>query len=182
MMTFNVEFHTEHALLHFVKTALADFPRPLPRAPFFPHVGVGAAAVLACHAAIEAIANRLLERDGRLRHYDELRLKSKLDTLAELDGRKLNWGELPWQEITRLIRLRNWLAHNKEIQVGLVAEGGERVGKPPRIDPESEFDEGSVRSFYNAVRNAGLQLSRDTPWDEEFKYLQREQYEPLLFG
>jgi hypothetical protein len=137
--------------------------------------------------ALEAIVNRLLEDQGRMRHWDELRLFSKIDTLVELGGSLIDWGEQPWQEIARLIRLRNWLAHNKDPLIGLSGHRGVWIvggikNRIPKLDPLKELREESVRSLYVAVREGGYRLAELVGVTDKYEYLRTERYEPVLVG
>jgi len=181
-MTFGIYFRTEHAMLWHVRYALSNYPAPASDA----YLAAGSACVLACQAALEAIVNRLLEQQGKLRHWDQLKLTAKIDTLADFGGQQVVWGAQPWQEITRLIRTRNWLTHSKSTYIGLIGSAGEWVvdaaGRLPKLNPEDELREDSIRRFYNAVREAGLLLSSATDAEAEFAFLTSEKYEPVIAG
>lgn len=184
-MTFGIYFQTEHAMLWHVRYSLPTYPSGAGKPPYA-YVAAGAACVLACQAALEAIVNNLLQRQTKLRHWDELKLKSKIDTLADLGGIAVDWGKNPWQEITRLIRIRNWLTHNKESYIGLIGAFGDwvvdDVNKIPRLDPEAELLEASIRRFYDAVRESGMLLGAAMGAEAEYEFLVSEKYEPVLVG
>lgn len=185
-MTFNVYIYPEHALLMSVKLALANYPNHREE-PFNAYIATGSSCVLSLQGALEAIINRLLETQDKIQHWDELRLASKIDTLTELQGSNINWGNKPWQEIFRLIRLRNWLAHNKDAVIGLTNSDGEWLlgglkNKIPKIDPEKELLKESISIFYDSVREAGLLLSEMVGIKEQYEYLQSEKYEPRMVG
>ena len=75
--------------------------------------------IVACATALEAKANELLAKDGRLPAYDELRLKSKVETIAYWGGAAVDWGAPPWSAVSRLLKIRNWLVHYKEAELGI---------------------------------------------------------------
>jgi hypothetical protein len=137
--------------------------------------------IVACATALEAKANELLANDGRLPAYDDLRLRSKVETIAHWAGDVVNWGAQPWNEIGRLLRIRNWLIHYREAELGLVNTRMEWVKdghhKPPRLDPIEELTMDRVAKYYRSVREAMLLLSK---WmklhDFEYQYLEKEDY------
>lgn len=181
-MTFEVHFYSEHAALLSVKEALLKYPSidEYPQR----YLAVGASCILSCHVALEAIVNTLIQRQARLTHWDSLRLLEKIDTIAELESKTIKWGEIPWQRIPALIRVRNWLAHSKRSYIGLSGLDDEWVddelNKRPKIDPEHEFKEQSVRQYYNAVRSGAFALSNMVQLEEEYDFLETENYEPLV--
>jgi len=189
-MTFTVNFFTEQAFLAFVKRSLSHPPIifDTDNSPGGDDVVVGATCAFACAAALEALVNRLHEEDGRLGYYDELRLASKIDALAQLENITIDWGHYPWQDINRLIKLRNWLAHNKQTRIGIMGAGTERewlnepYGTAPRFDPLRELEPASIKRFYNAVREAGIVLSTNSSTPSNYAFLQTEAYRPYLAG
>jgi hypothetical protein len=184
-MTFGVYFHAERALLRFVKEAV-DPGSPTGTALSPTELANGSVCVFACAAALEAMANTLLLRDGRLRHWDELRIRSKLDTLADFGATPIEWGRQPWQDIAMLIRVRNWLAHFKDPEIGLIGEGGswveDGVNRTPGIDPEAVLSKDSIRCYYDAVRSGMALLARGLGQADEFEFLVAERYDHLYVG
>jgi len=129
----------------------------------------------------------MLKNDGRMLHFDELKLTSKIETIASFSGDKIDWGVQPWQEISKLIRLRNWLAHYKDSDIGLINGDGEwivdSVNVRPKIDPERELAKISVSKYYDATRKclkilAALQNADTYLYD----FLDTENYQPILMG
>ena len=187
-MTFNVDFYAEQAFLAFVKRSVST--------EIVDHalmVQTGAVSVLACAAALEAMVNSLFKQDGRFPHFDELRLTSKIDTIGHLTGKTIDWGVQPWQDIARLIMVRNWLAHYKDPYIGLVA-GGDYIGvkggwvrddvhKPPKLDPFQELSSASVERFYIATRQGLKMLALDLGIEPSVvEFLDTENYEPFQIG
>ena len=177
-MTFEVEFHEEHAALWHVRYSLNNFPER-DKIPFA-FLAQGSACILCCASALEAIVNKIFQHSNSMSSWDELRIVSKITTLHELKGQKIDWGKEPWQDITKLIRLRNWLAHNKETYIGLSNSDGQLIGEKPKIDPEIDLDKYSVEKIYNSVRKGGLILSQIWNLESDFKFLEDEKYEPLI--
>lgn len=183
-MTFEVYFHADHALLWSVRYALSTWPDTSKNTTAY--LAAGSACVLSCSAALEAMVNQLLADYTNLRHWDEFHLKSKIDTLADLHGGQVDWGRRPWQDVTKLIRVRNWLAHHKELVVGLSGACGEWVvdsaNQAPRIDPQEVLQESSIRGFYGAVREAGVLLSAMVGDEHRGRALEDEEYDPMYAG
>lgn len=181
-MTFEVHFYAEQALLFSVKCALASYPKDDEYPQKF--LAVGASSILSCQAALEAIVNSLIQRQGRLTHWDRLSLLQKIDTIAELSGESIDWGKVQWKRVRELIKVRNWLAHSKKTYVGLSGFEDEwivdRLNKNPRVDPEIQFTEKSVREYYNSVRQVAFELSKIVQVEEEYQFLETEYYEPLV--
>ena len=143
-MTVGVTFYAERALLRFVKQSLDAHPSDLP-------VEVACVCVLASAAALEASVNSFFVNDGRLEHYDELTLLSKIETLADWSKLAVNWGHRPWQDVKQLLRIRNWLAHFKDPYIGLARSLGGWVddvaNTPPKIDPFVELSRSRIHRY-----------------------------------
>jgi hypothetical protein len=182
-VTFHVHFIAQDALLQFVRWALEEGKgKPDPD-----DEGVvrGSACVLACAAALEAAVNDLIQDTG-LSHWDELRLSSKIDTLAELQGTRIPWGHDPWQTVVTLIRVRNWLAHYKDPHIGLMGAQGEWVedssNKPPKIDPKAALGRGSVSRYFEAVVKAICCLKQLRGEVEDCTEALDQEFEPFRVG
>lgn len=186
-MTFNVEIFPEQALLWSVRRALSAYPDPTGE-PVDAYLASGSACILSMQAALEAIVNGLLIRQAAFPHWDELRLASKVDLLMHSANHSIDWGHRPWQEVIRLIRMRNWLAHNKDSHIGLINNDGEWVfggtkrRRIPVLDVPKELRYESVRSLYVAVREAGFSLATLAGFASDYEFLQTEKYEPQLVG
>ena len=182
-MTYYVDFYAEQAFLAFVKKSISMKPTDDDEM-----VQIGAVSVLACAAALEAMVNFLYKEDGRLPHFDELRLTSKIDTIAHLTHNSIDWGTQPWQDVARLITMRNWLAHYKDPNIGLLgsARGGwvdDGINKPPKIDPFQELSSPSIKHFYKATRLGLKELCSFFSIDPMFiEFLDTEDYEPFAIG
>jgi len=176
-MTFEVEFHEEHAALWHVKYSLETFPE---QAIPFAYLAQGSACILCCASALEAIVNKIFQYSSPISSWDELRILSKITTLHELKGEKIDWGKQPWQNITKLIKLRNWLSHNKEAYIGLSNSEGVWIGKAPQINPELDLDKQSIENIYNSVREGSFILAKIWALESDFDFLETEKYDPLI--
>ena len=116
--------------------------------------------------------------------WDELKLASKINVIFESQRTMVDWGAAPFQSISSLIRVRNWLAHHKEPYLGLSNSEGEWVtdsnGRSrPRIDIEKELERESIQKYYNAVRQAGISIADLYNDDYTKEWLTNEDYWPL---
>lgn len=177
-MTFYVDFYAEQAFLSFVKSQVTK------EAKF--GLEDGAVCVLSCAAAIEAILNRLFENDGRLRHYDSLRISEKIETLADFAQVKVLWGNKPWQDIGQLISVRNWLAHYKNSTIGLVNSDSQWVvddiNKKPKLEPGVVLSREYVTNYYKAVLASCQLIVTGLNQDVHFSFLADEDYELIIVG
>jgi hypothetical protein len=181
-MTFRVNFYAEQAFLSFVKKSIDN-----PSSGKDEIVENGAMCVIACVASIESFVNSLLKQDGRFRHFDELKLGSKIETLADFGGIEIDSGSQPWQHISRLIRVRNWLVHYKDSDIGLINSAGEWIiddlNKYPKIDPDIDLSILSIRKFYNSTRQILIELAKGLQIDSYFyEFLDTENYEAFQVG
>ncbi len=184
-MSIGLNIYAERAFLSFVKQSLKHFPNDT-EAFEGEQISLSSMCVLACAAALETIVNHLFEKDGRLKHYDEFRMSSKIDTLAELGMAQIAWGNQPWQDITRLIKIRNWLTHNKVSHLGTITMDGlfhTTSYQPIKWNPLDDLTPDAVQKFYDAVRTAGVILSEGLGFHIEYEYLQHEDYKhPVAAG
>jgi hypothetical protein len=179
-MTFYVHFYAEQAFLSQTKALLENTQSD--KEP-----EVAAMCILACTSAVEAFSNSLLIKAVKFRHFDELKLTSKIEQILLHGGTTPDWGIEPWQTIAHLIKIRNWLAHYKENNLGLVNGDFEWLSdgynKIPKIDPFVELNLIQARKYYDRVRNALIILAQNAGAREfEFDFLLTEQYQPLLVG
>ena len=117
-----------------------------------------------------------------------MKLRSKADVLFELKEKTIDWSKGDFQRINQLINVRNWLSHHKEPYLGLANADGywvqseERKHVVPKINILRELKKSSVQKYYQAVRNAGIEIFK--LWDYEeigLDSLVTEQYEPLIW-
>ena len=84
-MTFEIYFNAEHAFLHSVKHNLVTLSK---KNEYDMSLAIASSCVLSCSAALEAIINKMIQEQNKISHWDELRLASKVNTVAELEGKK----------------------------------------------------------------------------------------------
>lgn len=182
-MTFYVEFYAEQAFLSFVKKSLQSAEAG-DQTGFTLEIGV--VVILACTAALEATMNQLFQDDKRLQHYDSLRISEKVETLADFAKIRIDWGSQPWQDIQRLIKVRNWLAHFKETKIGLIGGEGEwikdTVNRLPKLDPDTELSFQQVRKYYNSVLGCLLLLARGLGLQNKYRFLETQEYDYYMVG
>lgn len=181
-MTFRVYFFAEQAFLSQVKLLLSTEPIDEDK-----EIETGAICVMACAAAIEAIANTLLSGYIHFGNFDELRITSKIEHIANTNGGIIKWGEAPWQNVAEIIKIRNWLAHFKDSDIGLINSEGEwlkdEYNKKPKIDPDIHLSRTKVTGYYTntlkALKILVLYCKDDL---DEFAYLETEDYQSRLVG
>jgi hypothetical protein len=183
IMTFYVEFYAEQAFLSFVKNNLQS--QELADQKGYT-LELGAVIVLSCAAALEATLNQLFQDDKRLQHYDSLRILEKAETLADFANINIDWGSQPWQEIQRLVRVRNWLAHFKEPKIGLIGGEGkwikDSINQLPKLDPDVELSLQQVKRYYDCVLGSLLLLAKGLGYQDKYRYLETQEYDYYQVG
>lgn len=179
-MTFRVHFYAEQAFLAQTKAMLADRDKKLEHQK-------SALCILACAAAIEAYCNSLLGKVIMFRHFDELRISSKIEHIQLHGGKEPSWGTEPWQTVGQLLRVRNWLAHYKDHSVGLVNGDlqwlADSSNKPPKIDPYKELTFDRAQRYYDLTRQTLILLASDAGVGiEEADFLRSEEYQIFELG
>lgn len=179
-MTFRVHFYAEQAFLARTKAMLNTGKSD-------EEPEIAALCILACASAVEAFSNSLLAKTVKFRHFDELRINSKIEQILLYGGTEPNWGMEPWQSVGKLIKSRNWLAHYKEHDIGLVNSEfkwlSDSHNKVPKIDPYEELTFNQSRTYYDQTRKALEILAQCAGAREsEFEFLRSEKYEPFLVG
>ncbi|HEY4495916.1 MAG TPA: hypothetical protein VJC04_00970 [Candidatus Paceibacterota bacterium] len=177
-MTFSFYFYPEQLLFAFVKKSL------ITQSPDRnDNLNINAACIFCCVAATEAIVNSLFIENKIIEHYDEMGLRSKIETIALIGGLTIDWDKIPWLEINHLIKIRNWLTHYKisrDKSLGLANFDG-WINKP-NIDPLHEFTKNSVEKYYNSVRGGLVILVKGVSQDHNYSFLSDEKYESFLAG
>jgi hypothetical protein len=180
-MTFRVNFFAEQAYLDFVKETLAN-----PIADSYKEIERGAVCIIATACALESIVNLLLKDYTSLRHFDDLRFRSKIETLLDLGNLPIEWDKPPLQHTAELLRLRNWLVHFKDNDIGLSNSAGEWVFDGvktfPKYNPEKQLIFANVEKLYRSVLQVGLLLSKGVNAEDVFEYLKTEDYSGFLVG
>lgn len=181
-MTFRVYFFAEQAFLSQVKFLLSIEPVDEDK-----EIELGAICVMACAAAIEAIANTLLSGYIRFEHFDELRISSKIEHIANTNSSNINWGEAPWQDVAEIIKIRNWLMHFKDSNIGLINSEGDwlkdEYNKKPKIVPDLYLSKTKATDYYKSTLKAlKLLVLHCKDKLDEFDYLESEKYQSSLIG
>ncbi|PSB53956.1 hypothetical protein [Chamaesiphon polymorphus] len=109
-MTHHVIFNASQIFLSFVKKSLESDTWTLES---------GVLCTISCASAIEAIVNELLQEDAKIIGWDELKIKSKIENIANANNQKIDWGSSHWQNADRIIKVRNYLVHFKGENLGL---------------------------------------------------------------
>ena len=149
-------------------------------------VSNAAVAIISCAAAVEAVANGLLRDALNFQYFDELKLRSKIELICESTS-KVDWGAAPWQSIDRLVRIRNWLMHFKESDIGLINSNWnwvtDDINKKPKIDPILELSNVSAAKYYNATLDAlRVLIECGKSNDTRFTSLIAEEFSSLQIG
>jgi len=176
-MTAAFEFYAEQAYLSFVKK-MSD--RGLLEKS---DIDERVVSVLACAAALEGLINRLFELQGDLKENQAFPLEQKIEILAKRSGAERNWGNSPWSNIRKLIRVRNWLAHYKESWLGLMNSESQWVPghnqEMPRFTPQNAFCTECIKKYYLSILGVISLIADGLGYADEFEYLKSEIYEPI---
>lgn len=179
-MTYSVHFCAEQAFLSQTKAMLQQ--QAVEAEP-----ETAAMCILACAAAIEATVNSLLSKTMELEGFDKKRLEEKIAYVLSHGGHPISKGTDPLQSIARLIRVRNWLAHYKDHDIGLVNSNfswlTDAHNQLPKIDPYKELSFKQATKYYEQTRKLMQLLVINAGADkEDFEYLYTEEYRPYLVG
>lgn len=180
-MTLGVYFYAEQAYLSFVKKQLgrtwADRDE---------EVEHGALCVIALACTMEAISNYLLRNHTPLRHYGDLRFRSKIDTIFDFGKQDADWSKDPLYSVGQLIAIRNWLVHYKDPWIGLLGSEEEylldSLNKLPKRDPDVELVATNIKKLYDATRQAAFSMAEGLGVADDFQFLVSENYESFLVG
>lgn len=144
-------------------------------------------AVLACAFALEAIINRIYIKTDIIRHYDQLNLQAKIQTLGDYSGVDVTYGKEPWATISDLIKTRNWLVHYKEPVGGLLGTMDDKYlrddfNKPPKRGSFSHLSDEALEKYFKAVLEGLGELVEAFGLWPEFEYLRTGDYRVRLLG
>lgn len=146
-------------------------------------IGRGAVCVVSLVAALESVVNILLKSNATFRHYDELRLASKIETIFDIGNEEFSWGEEPLQSIGELIRTRNWLVHFKEREIGLAGSEGyakDYLNRLPKIDPDVFLKANYIRRQYKSVITLSVNLAKIVGCEDLVKHIQNESFDLFI--
>lgn len=178
-MAFNMDFNADEAFLLFVAETLQSNSDARPRDDAA--LVRGAVCVLALDAAIEASASILI-KPLNVENWDRLRTKEKVDEIARSQGTTIDWGGAPWQTLTKLRRVRNWLAHFKEPYIGLFGAHGYWQGGEPKFDPNKVLGFPAVQGYFDASVQAVAMLRTIMGLPAEAERLTGGDFSPFLIG
>lgn len=179
-MTFRVHFYAEQAFLSQAKTLSESDDKEK-------GAEITALCLVACVMAIEAVCNRLLSSSLSNEEMRKLSIKDKMDMALSVQAEKINMCADPWSSIDRLIKVRNWLVHYKDYDLGLVNGDFKWIdspdGKKAEFDPFTELTLVKAKKYYRRTLEALQILVSSVEEDaSEYEYLQTEKYEPFLVG
>lgn len=181
-MTFRFYFFAEQAFLSQVKLILKK-----DHDSYESEIEAGAICAIACAAAIESIANRLISESLGLENFINNKLEEKIELIGKHNGKTIPWDTQPWQKISELIRTRNWLMHFKRNDIGLANSEMQWINdshnKPPKIDPNKNLSKVNSEKYYHSVLSASkiLALCANETLGE-FGFLESESYQSVLIG
>lgn len=181
-MTFRFYFFAEQAFLSQVKSILQR-----EHDSYESEIESGAICAIACAAAIESIANRLISESLGMEDFINNNLEEKIEIIAKHKGEKIAWGAQPWQKIAELIRTRNWLMHFKRNDIGLANSDMQWINdahnKRPKIDPDKNLSKVNSKKYYQGVLFVSkfLVLCANETLGE-FSFLESEDYQSILIG
>jgi hypothetical protein len=181
-MTFRVNFYAEQAFLSFVKKMIEKT-----ESGSEDETEVSAVCVLACAAALESGVNYIFLNYTNNTDFDKLNIKSKIEYITSSSTEKIKWSEGFWQNIILLINSRNWLAHYKESDIGLINSECKWIkddsNEIPKIDPNHVLNISNIKKYYESTRSALKFLIYTTKGDLiTHEYLDDEDYSPLIIG
>lgn len=181
-MTHHVIFSASQTALWNVKHSLASFP-PDDNGTYN-YLAIGTSCILSCSMAFESLVNEVFLDENIISHWDEFKLASKADVLFELKGKKIDWSINPFQRVSKLIKVRNWLTHHKEPYLGLTGLDlywvhSENKPKSPKVDILRELKKSSIQKYYDAVRKGGIEIATIWDYKDNLDWLTTEKYEPL---
>lgn len=187
-MTFRVNFYADQAFFSMVKRILENGQQynKEQRMDFEPEES--ATAILICHSACEAFLN-IFANDIPMIDFKEYEKKSIIDKIEILycnNNKKANWSIQPLQDIKNLNKVRNWLTHFKNSDIGLINSMGQWVidefNKRPRIDDGKELNFKKVGKYYLNVRKALFHIAKLYDKESSFDYLKTENFNSYLIG
>lgn len=187
-MTFRVNFYADQALLSMVKRILKNAKNYNKEAKMDFEPEETATSIIICHSACEAFLN-IFATQIELNNFQEYEKKSILDKIEILyrhKNQRADWSKLPLQDIRTLDKIRNWLTHFKDSDIGLINSMGQwisdEVNKKPKVDDYIELKYTKVERIYKNIRIALLDITRFYEVEEYFEYLETENYNSYLIG
>ena len=153
-----------------------------------------AVGIVFCAFAMEALVNKFLKKiDEDIFWENERRsIKDKLKILKKEIKLPVDFGRKPWKDVQELNDARNWMAHHKYPEPGLIGSEGyvsdctQNTGAPcnivPDFAPHKTLTLNSLVKYYNAVLQCAKEIASMLNAKDEFEFLWNERYEPFLYG
>ncbi|MFB0947846.1 MAG: hypothetical protein QMB24_17125 [Spirosomataceae bacterium] len=187
-MTFRVHFFADQAFFSMIKKLLDDSPKHSVEQKFESEIQETATCIIICHSACEAFLN-ILFNFLSLDNFEDFERKSIIDKaniLYEIKGQSVDWSKNPLQDMRQLEKVRNWLTHFKDANVGLINSMGhwvvDKVNKRPKINDYQELKFSRVQRYYDNCREILYELCTIYGVEEDFEYLESEEYQCYLVG
>lgn len=150
--------------------------------------------IVYCGFAFEAILNIMLRTYDQDLFIAKQRdcIKDKLKLLKKEIGISFDRSNEPWNSIIELVDARNWLAHYKYQDPGLVGSEGyaktvdTKTGKiydtEPIYAPKKTLTKENLIRYYNSVLIGSREIAEKMGVKNEFMFLWNEEYEPIIYG
>ena len=179
-MTHYVIFDASQVFLSFVKKSLDSEQWSIES---------GVLCTISCASAIEAIVNEILQEDSRIKGWDELKIKSKINNIASFNNQEIDWGSNHWQSIDCIIKVRNHLVHFKGENLGLfgtpqiedmisnliLMKQKDRKLNPPSI--KYDFSKKMIEKYYKSLLVSFKELTQYIKYsDQRYHFLVSEEY------
>lgn len=142
-------------------------------------------AIIACAFALEAILNLLFRQSNRVKHFDGMSVRAKMEVLGAFGNVDIRFDSSPWKELNELIKTRDWLVHFKEPTIGLLGSCGYITNvdtKIPKLAPYKSLSIDNLSIYYESILCACRLLAQGLGLREHFDYLWTQQYEPWMIG
>lgn len=186
-MTFRVNFYADQALLSMVKKILKN-GETYTEDYMIDHEPIEAAtAIILCTTSCEAFLN-LFAREIALPDfsaYERISVARKIEYLYSLKDLEPDWSSPLLKDIKSLVKVRNWLVHFKDSDLGLIGSEGwidEENKTRPEIDDQLELKFERVRQYYGSCREVLLAIAKVYDMEDSYQYLSDEDYMAYLVG
>lgn len=187
-MTFRVYFNADQAFLSTIKNILTNAQNYTQYQKEELEAAESATAIIICHSACEAFLN-IFAHQVQIDDFHEYEKKSILDKIEILYSNKnldANWSKKPLQDIRMLDKIRNWLTHFKDNNIGLINGNGHWVvdseNKRPKIDDAIELQYQRVERYYRSTITCLIDIVGLYGLTEIYEYLKTEDYTSYLIG
>ena len=187
-MTFRVEFYADQAFFSMIKRILNNAQKYDEQEKIDFEAEESATIIIICHSACEAFLNLFARNIETISfvEYEKTSIIDKINVLYKKIETPPNWESLPLQDIRKIDKLRNWLTHFKNSNIGLVNSWGEWVvddiNKRPKIDDGEELKYSSVTRYYDNIRKSLFEITKLYNLQQDYEYLNTEEYTSYLVG